>query len=207
MDLSNPASAVVPTLDAAVLAVLVGTNRPLTGREVQRLCGHSQGRVQAILNRMTDHGLVDAVEAGPARLYTLNREHVAAEAAVTLSNLRGRLFERIRKRLVQWPVPPVAAAVFGSAARGDGTPGSDIDVLIVRPAKVDPGDPRWDGAVDDLSRAIARWSGNHASIIQATPTQIAEMVKRGEPIVADLQEDAVPLTETPVLAPPRRARR
>jgi thioesterase domain-containing protein len=132
---------------------------------------------------------------------------VAAEAAVTLSNLRGRLFERMRKHLEQWSVQPVAAAVFGSAARGDGTPDSDIDVLIVRPAKVDPGDPRWDGAVDDLSRAIARWSGNHASIIQATPTQIAEMVKRGEPIVADLQEDAVPLTETPVLAPPRRARR
>ena len=207
MDLSNPARAVVPTIDAAVLAVLAGTSRPLTGRDVQRLCGHSQGRVQAILSRMTDHGLVDAVEAGPARLYTLNRDHVAAEAAIVLSNLRGRLFERIREHLEQWSVRPAAAAAFGSAARGDGGPGSDIDVLIVRPGKVSPDDPRWADAVEDLSRSIARWSGNHASIIQATPAQIAEMVERTEPIVTALRTDAIALTETRVLAPPRKVRR
>lgn len=207
MDLSNPASAVVPTLDAAVLAVLAGTNRPLTGREVQRLCGHSQARVQDILNRMTDHGLLDAVEAGPARLYTLNREHVAADAAIMLSDLRSRLFERIRNHLEQWSLPPVAAAVFGSAARGDGGPDSDIDVLIVRPGKIDQDDPRWAGAVDDLSRSIGRWSGNHASIIQATSAQIAEMVERVEPIVAALQSDVVALTETEVLTLPRKGRR
>lgn len=207
MDLSNPASAVVPTLDAAVLAVLTGTNRPLTGREVQRLCGHSQARVQDILNRMTNHGLLDAVEAGAARLYTLNREHVAADTAITLSDLRGRLFERIRSRIEQWPLPPVAAAVFGSAVRGDGGPDSDIDLLIVRPGDIDQDDPRWAVAVDDLSRSIGRWSGNHASVIQATPAQIAEMVERAEPIVAALQRDVVPLTETEVLTIPRKGRR
>ena len=207
MDLSNPARAVVPTIDADVLAVLAGTNRPLTGREVQRLCGRGLGQVQDVLNRMTDHGLLDGAEAGPARLYTLNREHVAADAAVMLSDLRGRLFERIRDRLRQWPVPPVAAAIFGSAARGDGGPGSDIDVLIVRPADIGADDRRWAKTVDDLSRSIERWSGNHASIIQATPAQIAGMVKRSEPIVGALQSEAVPLTETEVLTLTRKGRR
>lgn len=205
MDLSNPASAVVPTLDADVLAVLVGTNRPLTGREVQRLCMRGHSQVQCVLNRMADHGLVNTVEAGTARLYTLNRDHVAADAAIILSDLRGRLFARIREHLERWPVRPVAAAVFGSAARGDGGPGSDIDVFMVRPANIDPDDPRWATAVDDLSRSVARWSGNRASIIQATPAQVAAMVARSEPIIEALREESIPLTGTGVV-PLTRAR-
>jgi len=207
MDLSNPARAVVPTVDADVLRVLAGTNRQLTGREVSRLSRHSQRGVQNILNRMADHGLVEVTEAGPARLYTLNRDHVAAEVATALSELRGRLFERIRQRLAQWRLPPVAAAVFGSASRGDGGPDSDIDLLIVRPPDIDESDADWAAAVDDLSRSILQWSGNHASIIQATPAQIADMVQRAEPIVAELRADAVPLTETEALAVVAKGRR
>ncbi len=85
MDLSNPANALVPTLDAAVASVLVGTTLPLTGREVTRLSrSGSQPGIQNVLTRMERAGLVDVVEAGPARLYTLNREHVAAAAAMAL---------------------------------------------------------------------------------------------------------------------------
>ena len=206
MDLSNPASAVVPSLDAAVLRVLAGTSRPLTGREVQRLCERSQRGVQNILDRMADHGLVDVTDAGRARLYTLNRDHVAADAVLVLSDLRGRLFQRIRERLRGWEPGPVAAAVFGSAARGDGDPGSDIDLFIVRSDDVDESNPTWASLVDDLARCVLRWSGNHASVIQANQAQVTSMVRRGEPVVDELRADAVPLTETTVL-PAQRTRR
>jgi len=39
MDLSKPATAVVPSADADVLTVVAGTTRALTGREIQRLSG------------------------------------------------------------------------------------------------------------------------------------------------------------------------
>jgi predicted nucleotidyltransferase len=148
---------------------------------------------------MVSHGLVDFIEAGSARLYTLNREHVAADAAIILSDLRERLFQRMRNHLEAWPVAPLAAAVFGSAARGDGGPDSDIDVLIVRPTKIMADDSQWEASVDELSRAILIWSGNHASIIQATTEQIEEMIQRAEPLVEALERDAVPLTEVDVL--------
>jgi len=199
MDLSNPARAVSPSLDLAVLVVLAGTSRPLTGREVHRLCGHSQRGVQEVLNRMSSHGLVDAVDAGSARLYTLNREHVAADAVILLSDLREQLFKRMRSHLRSWTVEPVAAAVFGSAARGDGGTESDIDVLVIRPDDVAHDDPSWTDAVDDLSLAIKRWTGNHASIIQATTSEVADMIDRDETIVEELASDAVSLTEVGVL--------
>src|SRR5579863_2097949 len=137
MDLTHPAHAVVPSADAEVLVVLAGTSRPLTGLEVHRLSGVSARRTQQILDRMVEHGLVIGVEAGLARLHTLNREHVAAEAVITLSDLRGCLFSRMRNLISTWQLPPVAAAVFGSAARGDGGPSSDIDIVVVRLEDVD----------------------------------------------------------------------
>ncbi len=200
MDLSRPTAAVVPSLDGPVLTVLGGTTRPLTGREVGRLVGvRSHGGVQAVLNRMVAAGLVDAIEAAPARLYSLNRDHVATDAVLALLDLRMRLFDRIRGELANWTIPAVAAAVFGSAARGDGDSASDIDVFLVRPDGVDSDDQVWSDAVDTLGRRIRRWSGNSASIIQATPEQVLAMIDRQEPIVSDLRNDAVPLTEQRVL--------
>lgn len=200
MDLSDPSSAVVPSLDADVLAVLAGTRRPLTGREVQRLARRgSHTGVQRILTRMAEHGLLDVIDAGTARLYTLNREHVAATAALALLDLRGQLFTRIRDSLAQWRTPPVAAAVFGSAARGDGTADSDIDLFLLRPAEVAEDQPGWAGDVAELARLGRRWSGNPASIIQATPDQVADMIARGEPILDSLRRDAIPLTDRGVL--------
>ncbi|MFE7224016.1 nucleotidyltransferase domain-containing protein [Nocardioides sp. NPDC057577] len=200
MDLSDPTAAVVPSLDGRVLAVLAGTTKPLTGREIQRLAGRgSQHGVQRLLHRMDEHGLVDVVTAGSANLYTLNREHVAAEAVVVLAALRTRLFQRIRENLESWPIRPAAAAVFGSAARGDGTAESDVDVFVVRPDDIDAEDESWSDSVDGLAQAIMRWSGNRASIIQATRGEIQQMVEREAPIVAELRRDAVSLTKDPVL--------
>lgn len=200
MHLSCPARTVVPTLAAEVLLVLAGTTMPLTGRQVHALLrGGSQKGVSLVLGRLAASGLVDTSPAGPALLYRLNRDHVAAEAVLALVDLRGKLFERIRQHLAGWTVPPVAAAVFGSAARGDGDLDSDIDLFVVRPAGVADDDPSWSADVAGLRELVHRWSGNPCSLIQATPAQVRAMVERGEPIVAELRRDAVSLSGGSVL--------
>lgn len=74
MDVTRPYTAICPTLDNDVLSVLGGTSRPLTGREVSRLASRkSHTGVRAVLNRLSEHGLVDRTEAGRALLFTLNR--------------------------------------------------------------------------------------------------------------------------------------
>ena len=148
---------------------------------------------------MVDSGLVEMTEAGSARLYVLNREPVAADAVLALLDLRGKLFSRIRDRVAAWTVQPVAAAVFGSAARGDGDLDSDVDVFIIRPEDLDADEQGWADQRSDLAERIARWSGNHASLIEATPSQVREMVDREEPIVGDLRRDAVPMSDRHVL--------
>lgn len=200
MDLAHPASAVVPSLDWEVLAVVAGTTRPLTGREVHRLVRRgSQRGVQLILTRLAASGLVTATDAGSARLHTLNRDHVAADAVLALLDLRGKLFARIRADVSAWPMQPLAAAIFGSASRGDGTVDSDIDVFLVRPESVEADDAQWASQLAASAERIVRWSGNRASFIEATPMQVQAMLDRDEPIVEDLRRDAMPLTEQHVL--------
>ncbi len=194
MDLSRPETAVVPTLDAEVLVVLAGTTKPLTGRQVHRLAGiGSQQGVGKVLLRLEETGLVHATDAGASRLHLLNRDHVACEAVLALVDLRGKLFDRIRRTISAWTVQPLAASVFGSAARGDGDVTSDIDLLFVRPSSVEEADPIWSRALFDLGQSIFAWSGNRASTLQATVEQVAEMIERREPIVASLRRDELRL--------------
>jgi hypothetical protein len=154
-----PHTAICPTLDTEVLTVLAGTTRPLTGREVARLTGRtSHGGVLDVLNRLTEHGLVDRQEAGRALLFTLNHEHLAAPAVDVLARMRTEFFERMRRAVAAWEIAPIHVSVFGSTARGDGNTESDIDLFIVRPGAIEQDDTGWRAQVDELAGQIQRRS-------------------------------------------------
>lgn len=207
MDVANPASAVIPSLDAHILAVLAGTTRQLTGREIERLARQGSHRgVQRVLARLTEQGLVDMTEAGSARLYSLNRDHLAADAVLVLARLRDALLDRLRNEVAQWNIQPVSLSMFGSAARSDGTTNSDIDLLLVRPAGVTDEDPVWFAQTAELGEHVLRWTGNHASFLEVTTDQLLAMLDRGESVADSLRQDAIDITGTPVRELLRRMR-
>ena len=134
MDLTDPTRAVTSTLDGPVLAVLAQAGRPLTVGEVaaQTARGSEIG-VRKSLSRLVGEGIVRATLMGRNRVHELNRAHVAAPVADLLAGLRLELWRRLRETVAAWDPKPVYAYVFGSAARGDGGPESDIDLLLVHP--------------------------------------------------------------------------
>jgi len=194
MDLSQPYAAICPTLEGPVLDVLAHTTRPLTGREIARLARRGSERgVRLVLHRLVAHGLVSAQQAGPASLFALNRDHVAASVVEGLLRLRAELIERIRQDVEGWSRQPVHVSVFGSAARGDGDTESDIDLLIVRSEDVAEDDPQWREQLHLLAEQIGRWSGNHASLHEISPKGLKALVRRREPIVASLRDASIAL--------------
>jgi len=198
MNVSRAYSAVAPTVAGDVLVVLAGTTQPLTGRRVARLA--RRGSVAAVakaLDRLVSQGLVLRLQAPPASLYTLNRQHVAASAVEALALIRTELLHRLRNAFSTWSIPPVHASLFGSAARGDGNVDSDIDIFLVRPAGVDAEDATWSEQLHDIGDAVLAWTGNHAGIIDLAEQDIAQMRDENPPVLQDLRRDAIDLAGTP----------
>src|SRR5215207_3784514 len=177
MDLSRPYRAVVSGVDGDVLVLLAGRNSALTGRQIADALGHrSQEGVRKSLDRLVAQGIVHRQPAGRALMHSLNREHVAAPAVLALASMRTTLWQRIRDALEAWEMPPVHASAFGSAARGDGTTSSDIDLLIVRPDEVGFDDGRWRDQVDALEQQVREWTGNSASVVEQAEREIRGVI-------------------------------
>jgi predicted nucleotidyltransferase len=194
MDVARPYSAVSPTIEGDVLVVLAGTTHPLTGRQVARLARRgSVAGVAKALDRLGDQGLVTRLEAPPAALYTLNRQHVAAPVADALAGLRSAFLSRLRDAFSTWKLQPVHASLFGSAARGDGAPDSDVDLFVVRPAAIDGENLTWSDQLADLSDLVFVSTGNRAGVIDFAERDIEQMLDENPPILDELRRDVIDL--------------
>jgi hypothetical protein len=198
MDLSTPFQSMFPVVDSAALDVLTRSTKPRTGREVAKLAGRSQDATQRLLDRLVDHGLVLRRDAGRARVYELNWDHVAAEPISQLADLRARLFQRLRESFEFWDPAPFHVSVFGSAARGDGDLNSDIDIFLVRPGGVAEDDEGWRRQVEALADSAFEWTGNHAGIAEVGHDELKRLRQERPAIVKSINADAVVMAGVPV---------
>jgi predicted transcriptional regulator len=197
MDVSKPFAALSSGVDSDVLVLLAGSTMPRSGREVARRAGRSNTGVQHVLDRLVEHGLVDRLAAGRTFLYTLNRNHLLAPVVEQMAEGRTELIRRLRDEIGAWRIAPVHASLFGSAARGDGDTGSDIDLFVVRPVGTDAEDPGWREQVDGLAEAIWSWTGNHAGIVEVSEDELPRLRRERPPVVGELQQDAIDLAGEP----------
>jgi len=209
MDHAHPLRGLFAPAMAATLEVLIPSGVALTGREVHRMTRQpvSLGAVQKALETLTEMGLVTIQPAGRAYLYSYNREHVMAEPLVALTQAGSAIEGVLRERLGRLDPAPRAAWLFGSAARGDTTRGSDIDVAVVRPGPERDGaavrdapangetaeHDAWSQALTDLTSEVLARSGNPCEILEMTESELTSAVERGDPIIDELRRDARPL--------------
>ena len=194
MDLSSPISSVIPGVGGVVLQILARTDQPLTGSGIAKLAEGSSSRagVTKALQSLVASGLVECRPAGRANLYTLNREHVAAESILALAELRSATIERMKRSVDRWKIEPVGVYLFGSAARGDGGVDSDIDVLVVRHARVD--EDAWIHQTMELARLVTAWTGNQCEILEYTKAELTGLARRKDRLIRSLVRDSIALT-------------
>lgn len=184
MDLSRPLTVVAPTIDADVLMHLASTDSAFTGRQLHRTMGrHSQTGVNRVLNRLVHEGIVARAAAGSARTYTLNRDHLQADAIVQLARARERFVQRLTEAMSDWLDPPHFAALYGSAASGIHDSDSDIDLFIVRPDEAHEDDEDWAQNLLDLRTSVARWTGNDCEIVEYSPAEVERAFRAGDEFV------------------------
>ncbi len=189
MELNRPFATVTPTLDGDVLAVLAVHDATFTTGQVHRiLTRHSEEGIRKVLGRLTSQGIVLSERVGNAFAYRFNRDHLAAQHIVGIARIQETFLASLEKLLMSWRTPPVYAAVFGSAARGQMTPSSDIDLLLVRPDAASG--PEWEDQVATLATTVTRWLGNDTRILEFTEDEITA---RGfeEPVLDDVLREGL----------------
>lgn len=186
MELHRPLATITPTLDGDVLTVLAQHDVPFTTGQMHRiLTRHSEEGIRKVLRRLTGQGIVLSERIGNAFAYRFNNEHLAAQLIAELARLQATFLRKLEDHLQQWPTPPLYAAVFGSAARGQMTDSSDVDVLLVRPGGVT--DAEWGDQVDNLTAAVSRWLGNDVRVLEFTEDEITTE----EPVLHDVLRDGL----------------
>ncbi|MDR5700281.1 nucleotidyltransferase domain-containing protein [Agromyces aerolatus] len=198
MQLQAPFTLFTPTVDAGVLMVLAQSESTFSATQVQRLSPVevSPAGARRALARLVEQGIVESERHGNAFVYRLNRDHLAAPAAIALARLRQQLYERIRSTVAEWPDPPIYGAVFGSAARGTMQPASDIDLFLVRPRAAGSEDDRsessWPELVASLERTVTAWTGNDTRVVSFTADELTGP-NRPTALLEEIDRDGVPV--------------
>lgn len=199
MDWNEPAAAVMSRGTAAVLRVLAYADGPFSVRELGRLAGMSPTRARQVVDRLSSHGMLLVDSTPGAQLVRLNRDHLAAEPSIALATLRAQMLDRLRDEVQGWSAAPLNVSLFGSAARGDGGTGSDIDLLAVHAEFESSGEQEsWDDQLARSADVIHRVTGNWVGWFQASDQELVRMATLGEPIVAEWRRDSITLFGPPL---------
>jgi len=177
-----PFSGLIPGAKGAVLDVLLRTGKPMTGRHIAAMVGdkHSLYAVQTALRELVAIGLVDAETYGRSTLHRLNGQHALVPSLRALVSPVA-----ILRQVVQEASQGAEAVIlFGSIARGEAGPASDVDLAVLAPAG-------WDGALA-LQDAVWQRLGNNCDILVFTADEFLAKVGL-EPVVGDILRDGIAL--------------
>ncbi len=117
----------------AVLRALLDTTSGCTGSEVGRVAGMQPRSALKALTSLEQLGIVRRQRGGRDHIFTLNRDHVLVRDAILSLYHSERQFPEVLfttlAAILKSPV--VSAVVFGSVAKREETPLSDLDLCCI----------------------------------------------------------------------------
>lgn len=191
VDLAQPWADLITGARGAVLATLVQLEAPVTVRALARHAGTSAQGALSLINDLAEAGVVHVQPAGKSLMVALNRDHLAATPLLALVRLRAELVSRLSDELASWD-DLSGAWLFGSAARGDGSRDSDIDLLLVANRTIDA--DQWEDQVTRLRDQVRRWTGNPVQLVEHTRRSFTALVRAENPLIAAVRAEGLPLT-------------
>lgn len=182
-----------------LLRRLLAGHDDLSGRELARRAGVTWRAAELALRELVQLGVVRRADARSQARYTLVAEHaLVREALVPLfaaerawpaevrRGIRSALCARGQKLSdILW------AGLYGSAARGDDRPDSDLDVAVV--ASSTAAMARVKLAMNDAGASLSARFGRIPSVLVFTPSLWRELVARDARLHHALTEEAIPI--------------
>lgn len=180
----EPFGGVIPGARGAVLASLLRTSEPLTGRQIHGLVSddYSLWSVQEALKTLSQIGIVETRTIGRAGVHVINERHFTVAALRALVDPILALKEAVAS-VIDSEVRTVM--LFGSIARGDANADSDIDLAVIASGT-------WDKRID-LQDVVRERLGNNCDVLVFTPTEFSRLAAAGEPVVSDILREGIAL--------------
>lgn len=184
MYFSQPFGGIIPGVRGAVLAALLRTGTPLTGRQVHGLVSddYSLWTVQEALKELGQLGVVETQKIGRAGVHTVNEDHSSVLPLRALLDPVA-ILQDVVSAVADEEVTTVI--LFGSIARGEATIDSDVDLAVI--AAED-----WDKRIE-LEDQVRIRLGNNCDVLLFTAAEFDRLVGTGEPVVRNILRDGVAL--------------
>ena len=157
-----------------VLRVLTRYRKEFTSRELSSYCGVSVRGVIDILSSFERHGFVKSRRVGKSILWKMDENHYLTKSLILSTfrvddNLVNQLKQNISAVVRKFPVQ--RAVIYGSLARGEERPDSDIDLLLVVREK-----GKWVEKLHaELGEKILKLFGNTLSVLVYTQNEYKKM--------------------------------
>ena len=157
--------------------------------------GLAKTSVWAGLTALQQIGVVSVAGTGRALLYSMRPNYMLRASLDALFDAEERRFQAIldsiREAARAWRPQPVAIWLYGSAARGDDRPGSDLDLVVITTRS--PSQRELD-SVRDALHAAGEALGFAASVVGLGTADIGRLVRERDPWWATVEREAVVIT-------------
>lgn len=149
--------------------------------EVIRMSGLSKNTAMKLLDLFTRQGMLKESRKGNLKLFSLIEEHPVVKQLKILINV-----SELHAILRSFTSKGFEAYLFGSAARGEDTENSDIDLLIIGKISND--------SLADITTRIMKAMNRDVNPVIKTPYEYSNLYKTDKAFYENLERDRIRLT-------------
>lgn len=177
-----------------ILRALKDAREGMSGRAVARAAGFTHQACRQAFAKLEALGLLERQGSGKTQLMRLNFENaLVAEAILPLFRAERRALSALRGLIRQeFEGRARAATLFGSVARKEEKPGSDVDLLLVA-------DGAAKSSLSERAAALGRRTssrfGLRLSAIVLTPAELRRRARRSDPLIKNILSEGIDLLD------------
>lgn len=190
MLLNNPLDRVLGQVPRIrILRFLIGSQAHLNGREIAKSIGFSHVKTHAALKDLAKQGVVNVRSVGRSLMYWINEEHfLVKEILRPAFEKEAEIFYLIPRIIINKSKSPkpLSMILYGSFAKKDALPDSDIDILTIYPKQKSKSlIPK---ELAEAEKKITSLYGNHLAAISLKVNEFINKYRKKDRFIKEVVE-------------------